>query len=229
MKKPFSTLLTYSVSVLALCLACNVRADILVAYDFSTDLSATTSGTGVTTYDFEPVGVAAYSGFNQSVFIRSDATGGDETAALADDDYFSFTIEASTPGELLDLDTLVFDFGGSANNAGEYESTIYLQSSVGGVGSENPVLFTDTHTVPAGSTGTSGLTSGVVADLSSLANVSSITFQFRFSDNVTNSDQINRLDSVLLNGSTVIPEPSTFMLLLGGVVAFGLLTRRRRS
>jgi len=204
------------------------QAAVLAEYNFSTDLSPTTTGTGVTADDFSTVANAGYSGGNENLFLRTDVTGSTESDALSDADYFEFTVSAATPGEVLDLESLVFDFGGSDSlSNGPYDTTIYVQSSVDGLGSGNPTVGSFTHTVPVGSTGTAGLTSGTTLDLTGFANQTSITFQFSFADTVDDSSRVNRFDNVQLNGAVVIPEPSTLVLTGAALFAFCVYRRRR--
>ncbi|MDF3130962.1 PEP-CTERM sorting domain-containing protein [Kiritimatiellaeota bacterium B1221] len=212
------------------------RADVLVHYAFSAASTAPTSvGTGVDADDF--VGTfgadesassgddAGFSSGSGNAYIRTDATGSTAAAALSDDDYFSFEISALNPGEFLDLESLVFDFGGSSGT--EFDSKIYVQSSVGGFGTGNPVIFSSTHTVPASSADAAGLTSGTSVDLTGFAPVETITFQFRFSDDVNQISQLNRLDNVILNGAVVIPEPSSLVLLSMGVLGVLIFKKKK--
>ncbi len=235
MKNFHTTFLGSIIPVFLLGFACNAGADILVKYDFiAASPVPSLSGSGVTTQNFtyanggdEGGGSSTDIGFSTSgnAYLRTDSTGSTEAAALADDDYFSFTISATSPGDLLNLTSLDFDFGGSnLSNNPAYNATIYVQSSVGGFGTGNPVLFTDTHTIPYSVTTFSSSPGSL--DLSGMADISTITFQFRFADTITTSGVANRLDNVVLTG-TVIPEPGTFMLLLGSITAFGLMCRRR--
>ncbi len=232
MKKLKRTLLCTASAVLCLTPA---RTDILVHYAFTGGSSAPNSEwTGVDADNFVAnFGVntsassgddAGFSSFSENAYIRTDATGSTEAAALSDDDYFSFEISAANPGEFLNLASLVFDFGGSSGS--EYDSEIYVQSSVGGFGTGNPVIFTSTHTVPASSADAAGLTSGTSVDLTGFAPVETISFQFRFSDDAGTLSQLNRLDNVILNGAVVIPEPSSLFLL--SIAVLGLIFYKRK-
>ena len=58
------------------------------------------------------------------------------------------------------------------------------------------------------------------------------TFQFNFngltSFSVGGSGFFFQLDNVVVDGVTAVPEPATFALLMAGLGAVGLVTRRRK-
>lgn len=167
------------------------------------------------------------SSFTNTGFLRSSFTGSDEAAALADTDYFSVTLSAGNPGEFLDLNSFVLDFGGSSS-AGNYTANIVVQSDVGGLGSGNPTLSVSPNSKSISSdSGTVQLSTATV-DISGTEfdQLSSVTFQFRFWDTVSNNNQINRLDNIRFEGA-VVPEPSSMLLVLSGVLAFGLIRRNK--
>ncbi len=184
--------------------------------------------TSTTTETSASSGAGPDGGFSSAgnAFLRGDATGSTEAAALADDDFFSFTISVNNAVvDRLDLSSFTFDFGGTATATG-FTTNVYVQSSVDGFGTGNPVLFTDSQAIAANADNASLNTANAVpvgtAAFDSLTNV---TFQFRFSDTATTSPQINRFDNVVVNGA-VVPEPSTVAMLLGGLGLLAMLRRR---
>lgn len=189
------------------------------AFTFTSGITETSAGSGA-----GPDGGISAAG---NAFLRSDATGANQAAALADDDFFSFTLTAAT-GQFLDLTSLTLALGGTTaatatppNPASaSFNNAVFLLA--------NGVLIPGTNTtstVPANST-TAVFPSATSFDLTGVANTPSATFQIRFSDNANTSNQINRIDNVIVNGS-VIPEPTTAAMLLGGVGMLTLLRRRR--
>lgn len=151
------------------------------------------------------------SGSTDMAFLRSDATGSTQTDALADDDFFTFSVNTG-PSHTMFLETIQFDFGGSSNVTGPFTPTVYLQSSVGGLGPGGSVLFTDGTSMG----NTSGLPQLVSSGPISLAaggfqNVNNMTFRFSFADNLDIDTSINRLDNVVLTGRALpSPLPDTF-------------------
>ena len=156
-----------------------------------------------------------------NAFIRSEATGSTQAAALADDDFFTFTVSPSDSSDVLDLDTLTLTAalqvdGSSDPLKNTTMATVYLTSSLDGFADE-----IDSDTVAAGALESFSF------DLSGTQfnALSSITFKLSASDDGNDNADILRLDDVVLNG-TVIPEPASLALLgLGGLM---LLPRRRR-
>lgn len=208
------------------------RADFVVKYDFeggsSVVLSPIVTGSdsaSVNAHDFTAPGDASVSSSTDMGYVNISKTGIDLAAALADTDYFQFTIDAATPGQFLNLDSLAFDFGGSANQS--HTANVVVQSSVGGFGTGNPTLTVtpNSHLVPGGTTNNPSLIHAIV-DISSPAfdHLSAITFQFRFFDDSNDTANYDRIDNFVITGSPV-PEPAAVsMLALGGLA----LLRRRR-
>jgi hypothetical protein len=165
------------------------------------------------------------------IFVYAGATGSDQTAAVADDDYFTFTINAAV-GKVLNLSSLTFDLGGSAPSTdGTFTDTVYVQESVDGIGSPSDVLASRTRLV-GNTNGFAVLSAATPIDLTAarFQGLTSITFHFSFSDNSSNAGSIDRFDNLILNGTTaaavVVPTPAA---LPAGLAMLGLagLSRRR--
>lgn len=214
-------------------IASSQAAVILAQYDFDaptatvTTVAASTEGTGVTAGNFTATGSnIGISGSSNHAFLRVDQTGSDQTAALADDDYFSFTISAANSGERLNLTNLTLLLGGNSNTGNTFTNQIYLVSNLDSFGSA--IGGTNTTKSFTASNGNQFNTVNTTFDLSgaSYQGLETITFQLRFSDDATNSNLFNRFDDVTVNGTVdPIPEPSA--ALLGALGLLALLRRRR--
>ncbi len=224
------------VAAVAIGLTSTSQAALLAQYNFTSGSAvASTVLTGVSagsftignTTDEGSIGAADFglSG-GGSIFGRSDTTGSTEANALADDDYFSFTISAANPTEFLDLTSITFRLGATTDNATPFTTEAYLQSSVGGLGTGNPTIAgTNTTFSIAATTGLTYNTNAATFDLTGFSNVNSITFQIRLADNLDQNGKLTRIDDVTINGA-VVPEPSS--ALLGGLALLALLRHRRR-
>lgn len=173
-----------------------------------------------------------FSGSSHNAFFRSQGTAADQAGALADSDYFSVTINAAS-GSLLNLDSIVFDFGASnhGDESSTVESFVYLQSDVDGTGSGNPVLFSDSKITAYTGGGAGSLTSTGLIDLTDarFQGLGSITFRFSFSDDQDTSSHIARLDNVILNGTVATVAVPTPAALPAGLTLMTLAVLRRRA
>jgi hypothetical protein len=211
----------------ALSIAPVAHGAIIASYDFTSDSNSTVTepNSGALAFAYSSSETGRSSAGN--AFVRARATGVNQDAALADEDFVSFTVNALS-GYQLNLLTLTFDFGGSSGSA--YISSMLVQSSVGGFGDGNPILFEESHSVPS-SAASGSFDAGNSINLSAaqFQGLSTVTFQFRFYDTVTSTTtltEVNRLDNVVLEGTvTAVPEPTS--LAMAGLGAGALLTRRR--
>jgi hypothetical protein len=165
--------------------------------------------------------------------LSEDFTGFDQSAALADTDYFTFTLTAANGSFPLDLNSLTFSHGitSSSSNAQDIFSHVIVQSTVTGFGTGNGLVLLDDETINKGA-GIASNFEPVTANISgaSYDSVTTMTFQVRFWDTRSGQNRnFNRIDDLVIIGDvSVIPEPSTFALLgLGGLSL--LLLRRRQS
>jgi hypothetical protein len=226
---------TLAAASLAL-LSSAAQAAVLAQYQFpSASVTATTVLAGVTAGNFaftstvdEGVAAAVDGGFSAAgnAFNRADTTGSTQANALADDDFFSVVISATNVGQTLNLSSVTFSLTATNDNTDAFTTTAYLQSSVGGFGTGNPVITGTGNTATQNTLGISAASSASF-DLSAPAfqGLSTITFQVRFSDSVGNNNgELARFDDFTLNG-TVVPEPSAAFL--GGLGLLALLRRRR--
>jgi hypothetical protein len=182
------------------------NGNVLAAYGFkSASPAAAYVAAGLAAGDFTPFGPDAGFSAGENAYLRSNYTGADQAAALADTDYFSVTFTVAKANFFMDLDSLTLTTGGSAGLA--FDNEIYLQSIVGGFGTGNPVI------TAIGST--AGITTGTTAqpydmnapgstsfDLTGpeFQGLSTITFQIRYSDSINDNNSINRFDDVTLFG-----------------------------
>lgn len=219
-----------------LCLS--ARADLFqVTYDFAGGSgAAVVSGAGaagVNAGAFTPVGNAALSSTFEEAVMRSDYTGFDLNAALADSDYFTFTLTAANPANPFNLNDFTLSFG--VVSGSQFDSDIFshlvVQSSIGGFGSGNPTLGISDDTVylntfPGSVYENPSVTvSGLAFDA-----LTSITFQVRIWDTRNDTSEATRLDNLILSGDvTVIPEPSTMALVALGMAAVFARFRRHQS
>lgn len=224
--------------------AAAARADVIANYTFdsgsaaSSDSNANSTASNVSLYNLVPQESAASSDIGissaSSMFILyTQATGSTQAEALADDDYFSFTVSA-VPGNVLNLTSLTFDLGGSANAVTTFYDTVYVQDNVDGIGASDPVLASRTATVASHDrSGPPILSAAASIDLTDarFQGLTSITFHFSFAD-TTDASYIDRLDNIVLNGTTAapaaVPSPAA---LPAGLALLGLagLRRPRRS
>lgn len=206
-------------------------ADVITDYRFDNGSAASSDtelnsdagdfGFSDTTNDGDSAVETGLSASSDSTFLRSDATGSTQNEALDDDDFFEFTVTADA-GYELNLDDLALD--GFSEPRG-VTMTIYLQSSLGGFGSANPVIASGTF-IEAPMTSPDSLTLDLGA--AQFDGLSSITFRLFISDDKTQNNQIGRLDNIRLSGVvSLIPEPASVALLGLGALMIG--ARRRRG
>jgi hypothetical protein len=216
-------------------------APFTITYSFDGGLGApivTGAGAaGIDAGDFTAVGSATISSFGNDALISSDQTGFDEAAALADSDYFTFTIATSALAAS-NIDFESFSLLHTAQRGSQFDDDVFthvvIQSTDTGFGTGNPTLTLPDSTV--NNPGTSGDPANSVSEtqtVSSIANtaydsVSTMTFQVRVWDTRNDNTIRTRFDDIVLTGDVdVIPEPASIALLAAGGLC--LLPRRRSA
>lgn len=239
MKAKFCSLL---VTPLIICIGSfQAQAALLVTYEFTGDsLAPTTTGANVSSTNLA-AGVSATTNTLSFTDSGSGSNGGptgffasgssrvlsfsntdyeeDETNALNAGQYVAFTLTAD-PTFSLDLSTI--SFGHSRSNSAPRRISVYVQTSKEG-------SFVERGDFANNGTLTLNDNDYFTVDLAALgtnfSGVTSAEFRFVFHDD-NSSPGVGYLENVALEGS-VIPEPSTALLL---VTALGtLLVLRRRS
>lgn len=175
---------------------------------------------------------SSISATSHNLFLRSsDTTATTEAQAIGSNTYVAFTV-TPTGGNNLDLASLAFSSGASNSDSDDVSITasVAVKSSVGGFGVGDPTLGTFAKTVANGNGG-AGVLDPRTIDLTTFGSAfqdltDPVEFRFYLFDGTNGSNKINRLDSVVLEG-TAVPEPAAAAG-LSAAAAAGLLLRRRR-
>lgn len=176
---------------------------------------------------------AAVSGSSDMAFIRGDSLTTTDSGAYTNGDYFQFTVTPEA-GVTLNLTTLTFSYGGSNSGTGSTAFTTYffLRTDAGANADD---FSTDLGSSFSLSRGITGATSNnQMGNTSPALNLSGADFQnittpvtFRIYAYTSDSanGKINRIDTVILNGTVVVPEPSAAVI---GLMSLGTLTLLRK-
>jgi len=177
-------------------------------------------------------GTDPQSGFSSSTdqpYIRTLSLTSSKVSAIAEDDYFAFTLTPDTGGQV-PLSQLRFSFGGSNLSNGsapgdDYTAFVAVQAQVGS-GAFFDVGSPISRAVPyiANSEPQLDPFSIDLAGVPELQNATeAVTFHFYLYSSVSHDGKIVRMDNVVLD---TVPEPSMALLAVaGGALALG----RRRS
>ncbi|WFB37842.1 PEP-CTERM sorting domain-containing protein [Kiritimatiellota bacterium B12222] len=204
-----------------------------ITYDFTntgdpTSVTGDVSGTTVT-----PVGYGGWATIGgETVQFRSNFT----PSAQSDTDYIAFTLTSTTPGESLDFTSFAFSLGGRDGNANT--SIVSVNLRIGETGADfsslPDVVFmpgsvsTATHTVVGP---TSNTFTDYTADLSAPAyqDMESAEVRLYYFDNTGGSNMYGAIDYISMSGASVVPEPSSIVLLLGSIAFMcAFMLKRRR-
>lgn len=187
----------------------------------TSDATAFTSGFGSLRYSTFATTSGSY-----SVAMLSNEIGRSAQDAIERDNYWSFTVTATTG--TLDLKQLTFRYGGSPQNQVN-QSSIFVRSSVDEYTSNlafNTSLTTLDFHAPGGGGANAFVADAAVIDLSHLSeyqNLTTVTFHiYGYDDSGHGSAAGIRLDDLQL---IAIPEPSSIFLTLLGAAA--VLVRKR--
>ncbi len=217
----------------------SAEADTIALYEFSGDtfnpassdseLNSTASdidkGLGVSTLVRSSLGNPMPSAYTQGT--QWEAT--DASGAKTNNDYLTFTVTPSG-GYMLSLSTLSFELE---------RDDIYAVTNYALYADEDPGAGGDNFTTQLGS-GTFSLTGpntwdAKTVDLSGTSFLQSVAMATELRlylwggqvDTIDGDGDKQRLDNVMLQGGTTIPEPGTWVLLMSGLV--GLLGYARRQ
>lgn len=234
-------------AVAATCLAgAAARADVLADYRFSaTPMNSEPLVTQSAASSITPSGDIVRAGalgvgtplgsVRASANITGSSSATDTAGAISAGDYIGFTLTPN-PGYSLDLADLRFswviqrDTVADNKDPSPYTASVFLKSSAGGFTDSDPTLGTATRSTVYFGVGT-GATENpwteVVMDLSNMPTITTpLSFRLYFSDNGSWSNSHIRLDNLVVNGATVLPEPACVVGL--GLAACLICGRRRR-
>lgn len=210
----------------------SVSAAVIANYAFTSGAATSGDADGTTTAsDFtsgaftggsKTTTTVNISSSSHNAFIRSSASGDTtESAAVSNDDSWSFTLTPHA-GVTMSLTSLDFQHGNNSQATGvSFTSNFIVRSSLDGFSSN---LGTGVYSRTTSSTSATFSTANIDLSGAEFQNLTApITFKIFEFDASTNSQDIARLDNVVVNGTTV-PEP-TGLVVLG--LAAALWGRRR--
>ncbi len=227
-------------------------AAVIASYDFDDDATGLQDLTNAANLTAGDVGVGAglasgsggagLSASRNNLFATSNrVTGSNQTAgtvsaAVADDDYFGFTLTPDV-GYQLNLESFSFNIGFNSFNQPNGASFFVVRTSADGFANNASIVYSYDEAVdPVLDNANSGRIAPKVivpvVDLSSLTGLTGAieirVYVFDSGPSSGSSTPSLRLDDFVVNGEAVlIPEPAAVMLMsLGGVL---ILSRRRRS
>lgn len=210
----------------------NSPAALLANYHFNTDLNSSghvfTGTVGAFGFSGGTLGGSQGRSSAGNAYFRGDDLTTTTTSAIANGDYFTFTITPGS-GTQYQLESLVFTLG-TQNDSGEaFTGSVAVFSSSGGFVAGSQIGSTASRTSAPNTA--LGWNSPVTIDLSGFSPLApGVPVEFRLYASISNvggsnvGNRIVRLDDIQLNGTSV-PEPSAAILGAFGMLA---LVRRKR-
>ncbi|NJK90956.1 MAG: PEP-CTERM sorting domain-containing protein [Blastochloris sp.] len=225
----------FTVFFLILWVAClgSVQAAVLITYDFTGGINGTLGPISALAPSTTPpanitaTSISVASGIPGTTFqdnggnielnlLPGASSAGTAAAAVSGNQYIEFTLNTPSASFALDLDNLQLDLrrGGATGNR-----HLFLRTSLDAFAND---IGPGVVLAPASTT----LTTFTFNDIPLFNNVTdAVTFRlYTYNDGATNRSV--RVDNIVVNGA-VIPEPSTVLLLLGGLGALVLLRARK--
>lgn len=232
---------TFVVTILPLLLSSAASADVVANYTFvssspaSSDTDPSMAG-NFTVYIGNSVVTSGNGGISGTsmggAYLKANADyAASESDAVTNGTYYSFTITPDT-GTALQLTSLTFQLGGTANNQGSFSVTAFLRTSADNFSADAGMATSGSLTYSIPNNTTSNFGPLVTIDLSSMGSISATTTLRIYSYINTNSPDgvYARINEVALNATTAaIPEPSACALGLGACVGLFALWRRGKK
>jgi hypothetical protein len=158
-----------------------------------------------------------------SLRTKSSTTTTTESLAVTGDDYYEFTLTPVTGFEV-DLTTLTFDYNKTGSNA--HTANFFVRSSIDSFASTIGSIAT-----VSGTTTTTFSNASLSLSAAQYQNLTSaVTFRIYMFDNSGGAAETDLLDNVILNGTVaVVPEPSTWAMMVLGAGLLGAAQRFRRG
>jgi hypothetical protein len=165
-------------------------------------------------------------------FIRTLGTSASEAAVTANDingnDYVQFTLTGNS-GFNLNLTNLTFNYG-SYGGTVTYIQNFFVRSSLDGFTANiSPGIITEN--APATALVTTPNTATFDLSGAPFQSISAVTLRLYAFDDIDSNTSLVRMDNFTFNGTvtSAIPEPSTYALILGGLSALVVASRRSRA
>ncbi len=220
-------------AITAAIIVTSVQAQSLLEWNFAGDDSSNRP-TMVSTFNAANADSAVLSrgaGAPATPGVNSFRTTGflNDGISLANTDYFEFTLSASIPSPTISLSSFEMRFAGTASFSSTPGVTMAWAYSFDG-GS-----FTLLDTFNRTGNGTSSFDLSGISALQNISGVDEITFRFYASGQTTTGGwgfiNTSTQDPGLILNGTVVPEPSTYALLVlsAGALAFYRLRSKRRQ
>lgn len=220
-------------------LSAPASAEVLTSYQFAGNAAASSVAIGVTasaaSWSFEGNQVD-FGGTHQSAYAQASSL----PTSFNDGKYLTFTLTA-TEGQVLNLSSFTFAFGGNSSSTGGSDITLSTQvrTSVGEVPFATPLTIsqtnttTATHVIPGNDKDLAYSTFTVDLSAPEFQGLQSISFRLLVATSATSGTRYLRFDNFVIEGQVAeaaIPEPASAAALAAiAVLGFGATRRRRVS